>query len=71
MIATSFSIAFRIPFHEFLLKKIDEKPGDRVWLKDVSMGRVETFGGVKKTVMRVASGILIKASIFLLIYRVL
>ena len=47
----------RIPFHEFLLQKIDDKPGDRVWIKDVSNGRVETFGKVRKSVMAVASGL--------------
>ena len=48
---------FRVLFHEFLLQKIDEKPGDKLWMKDVSNGRVENYGHVRKMVAKIASGL--------------
>ena len=47
----------RLNFHEFLLQKIDEKPGKKLWMKDVSNGRVEEFGSVRQTVANIASGL--------------
>ena len=44
-------------FHEFLLQKIDEKPEKKLWMKDVSNGRVEEFGNVRKKVSSVASAL--------------
>jgi hypothetical protein len=39
------------------LKKIAEKPKDRVWIKDVSNGRFELFGNVNGAVKKISSGL--------------
>ncbi len=44
-------------FHDFLLGKIREKDPSKVWLKDESLGRVETFGRVAGSVAKMASAI--------------
>ena len=48
---------FRTYFHDFLLQKIDDKPSKKLWMKDVSNGRVEEFGNVRKKVSSIASGL--------------
>ena len=47
----------RLYFHEFILQKIQEKPKERVWIKDVSNGRFELFGNVQGAVEKIASGL--------------
>lgn len=47
----------KLHFHEFILQKIREKPKDRVWIKDCSNGRVETFGNVNNSVNKIANGL--------------
>ena len=39
------------------MKKIAEKPKDRVWIKDVSNGRFELFGNVNGAVKKISSGL--------------
>ena len=39
------------------MQKIDEKPADKLWIKDVSNGRVENYGNVRKAVSSIASGL--------------
>ncbi len=48
---------YRIPFHEYILQKIREKDPNKVWLKDVTLGRTETFGRVASSVAKMASGL--------------
>eukprot|EP00095_Tigriopus_kingsejongensis_P001553 maker-scaffold137_size321222-snap-gene-0.10 protein:Tk01553 transcript:maker-scaffold137_size321222-snap-gene-0.10-mRNA-1 annotation:"4-coumarate-- ligase-like" len=43
--------------HEFLLAKIKEKDPNKVWLKDVTLGRTETYGKVASNVDKIASGL--------------
>ena len=47
----------RIPLYEHLLAKIREKDPSKVWLKDVTSGRTETFGRVGQSVAKIASGL--------------
>eukprot|EP00094_Tigriopus_californicus_P002372 TCALIF_02290-PA protein Name:"Similar to 4cl2 Probable 4-coumarate--CoA ligase 2 (Dictyostelium discoideum)" AED:0.08 eAED:0.08 QI:10/0.81/0.83/0.91/0.90/0.83/12/272/929 len=47
----------RLYFHDFLLAKIKEKDPNKVWLKDVSLGRTETYGRVAGSVSKIASGL--------------
>jgi hypothetical protein len=45
-IVYTFLLFFRIYFHDFILQKIREKASDKLWIKDLSCGRIEHFGQV-------------------------
>ena len=43
--------------HDYLLQKIRAQNPQKVFLKDVTLGRTETFGHFVDSVVRVASGL--------------
>lgn len=47
----------KVAFHEWILQKMGEKTKDKVWIKDVSNGRVESFGNVQQSVNKIANGL--------------
>ena len=43
--------------HDYLLQKIRAQNPQKVFLKDVTLGRTETFGHFAESVVKVASGL--------------
>ena len=47
----------RVFLHDYLLQKIRAQNPQKVFLKDVTLGRTETFGHFAESVVKVASGL--------------